>query len=300
MAAPARSAPPLAPSASVSPRGAEGRPHVCAGWAVAPQPIPYRAAIAEGATHVLVLRTRPDGTNLVRKQVRATPGRPRRPGVRRRVRRGVGRRQSSRSSSPTASSVARCGCRAWRSTWHSNATACRRPCKSGDRNGPARAGRRAAAAELAPEWPLGGPTPCSRPPARSAACGRKALGHGTAAGRCFGARARACGLAAPCVQVLYAEDVLRLNEGIRGEGAGAPPPHLLPIALQQGERGPAVDNLQTDAAELFHAVRCGFARAYEILRPPDAPFADGWSAALAAFPDEIIQGVLADQKAAVR
>jgi hypothetical protein len=32
------------------------------------EPIPYRAALAEGATHVLVLRTRPDGLNLVRKQ----------------------------------------------------------------------------------------------------------------------------------------------------------------------------------------------------------------------------------------
>ena len=32
------------------------------------EPIPYRAALAEGATHVLVLRTRPDGVNLVRKQ----------------------------------------------------------------------------------------------------------------------------------------------------------------------------------------------------------------------------------------
>ena len=32
------------------------------------EPIPYRAALTEGATHVLVLRTRPDGVNLVRKQ----------------------------------------------------------------------------------------------------------------------------------------------------------------------------------------------------------------------------------------
>ena len=38
------------------------------------EPIPYRAALAEGATHVLVLRTRPDGVNLVRKQ--ATLGYP--------------------------------------------------------------------------------------------------------------------------------------------------------------------------------------------------------------------------------
>ena len=38
------------------------------------EPIPYRAALAEGATHVLVLRTRPDGVNLVRKQ--ATLGQP--------------------------------------------------------------------------------------------------------------------------------------------------------------------------------------------------------------------------------
>ena len=40
------------------------------------EPIPYRAALAEGATHVLVLRTRPDGVNLVRKQ--ATLGYPNR------------------------------------------------------------------------------------------------------------------------------------------------------------------------------------------------------------------------------
>lgn len=31
------------------------------------EPIPYRSAVAEGATHVLVLRTRPDGTNVVKK-----------------------------------------------------------------------------------------------------------------------------------------------------------------------------------------------------------------------------------------
>ena len=36
------------------------------------EPIPYRAALAEGATHVLVLRTRPDGVNLVRKQAIVT------------------------------------------------------------------------------------------------------------------------------------------------------------------------------------------------------------------------------------
>ena len=33
------------------------------------EPIPYRAALAEGATHVLVLRTRPDGVNLVRERL---------------------------------------------------------------------------------------------------------------------------------------------------------------------------------------------------------------------------------------
>ena len=37
------------------------------------EPIPYRAALAEGATHVLVLRTRPDGVNLVRKQATLGP-----------------------------------------------------------------------------------------------------------------------------------------------------------------------------------------------------------------------------------
>jgi len=32
------------------------------------EPIPYRLAVREGATHVLVLRTRPDGVNVVRRQ----------------------------------------------------------------------------------------------------------------------------------------------------------------------------------------------------------------------------------------
>ena len=31
------------------------------------EPIPYRLAVREGATHVLVLRTRPDGLNIVRR-----------------------------------------------------------------------------------------------------------------------------------------------------------------------------------------------------------------------------------------
>ena len=31
------------------------------------EPIPYRSAVAEGATHVLVLRTRPDEVNIVKK-----------------------------------------------------------------------------------------------------------------------------------------------------------------------------------------------------------------------------------------
>ena len=38
------------------------------------EPIPYRSATSEGASHVLVLRTRPDGVNLVKKQSVSSEG----------------------------------------------------------------------------------------------------------------------------------------------------------------------------------------------------------------------------------
>mmetsp|Transcript_27280 Transcript_27280/g.45471 ORF Transcript_27280/g.45471 Transcript_27280/m.45471 type:complete len:520 (+) Transcript_27280:25-1584(+) len=151
------------------------------------EPIPYRAALAEGATHVLVLRTRPDGINVVRKQ----------------------------------------------------------------------------------------------------AIVEKLIAH-----RFFRRKMKLPRMAEHMWQqrhrILYAEDILRLNEGVMQLDTAAPTPHLLPIALQ---RGPSIDNLQTDATALYHAVRCGFARAYEVLRPPDTP-CDGWSAALEAFPDSILNELL--------
>lgn len=81
----------------------------------------------------------------------------------------------------------------------------------------------------------------------------------------------------------YAEDLLLLNEASAkllphetvtipwggdepaGPEAGV---RMLQVALQPGGgRAPEVSNLQTDAGEIFHAVRCGFARAYEVLSP---------------------------------
>ena len=72
------------------------------------------------------------------------------------------------------------------------------------------------------------------------------------------------------------------------------------MALQPGERGPEVSNLQTDAGEIFHAVRCGFARAFEVLAPlsqvegaAGASAVDGWAAAKETFPDSILDEVYA-------
>ena len=39
----------------------------------------------------------------------------------------------------------------------------------------------------------------------------------------------------PRHRVLYAEDILRLNEGVQNFDANASPPHLLPVALQARE-----------------------------------------------------------------
>jgi len=176
------------------------------------EPIPYRAALAEGATHVLVLRTRPDGVNLVRKQ----------------------------------------------------------------------------------------------------AIIEKLISHRFFR-RKLGLRRMAKHMEQQRHRVLYAEDILRLNQGASattvGEAAaaaaaaaaagatpGAPPsPQLLAVALQEGPRGPEVSNLQTDSAELFYAVRCGFARGFELLRPPELASRDAWDAACEAFPDATLEEVLAKQ-----
>jgi predicted acylesterase/phospholipase RssA len=167
------------------------------------EPIPYRAALAEGATHVLVLRTRPDGVNLVRKQ----------------------------------------------------------------------------------------------------AIIEKLISH-----RFFRRKQGLPRMAKHMEQqrhrILYAEDILRLNQGAsattdseaaEAAEAGEAAPQLLAVALQDGPRGPEVSNLQTDSAELFYAVRCGFARGFELLRPKGCTESDAWEAACEAFPDSVLEEVLAKQ-----
>jgi predicted acylesterase/phospholipase RssA len=142
----------------------------------------------------------------------------------------------------------------------------------------------------------------------------------------------------------YAEDLLLLNEASAkllpnesvtipwgvdepaGPGCGV---RMLQVALQPGGgRAPEVSNLQTDPGEIFHAVRCGFARAHEVLSPlaeggveGEGPRAagleaegavergpaatasdvrtgvcggvDGWAVAVQVFPDSILQQVQA-------
>ena len=118
---------------------------------------------------------------------------------------------------------------------------------------------------------------------------------------------------------IYAEDILTLNEGAAAMGAGrvaageaggasdggaaagaVPSPaggaSLMPVALQAGERGPEVSNLQTDASTIFHAVRCGFARAHELLTPLGEEAPDGWAVALEVFPDEALEEAVASIK----
>ena len=111
----------------------------------------------------------------------------------------------------------------------------------------------------------------------------------------------------------YAEDILILNAGAASieptalgnqggsdaaDGYGEVPlaAHLLPIALQPGERGPEVDNLQTDPREIFHAVRCGFARAYELLAPEEEAQPDGWRVATEVFPDTVLEAIVDEQR----
>ena len=96
---------------------------------------------------------------------------------------------------------------------------------------------------------------------------------------------------------IYAEDILTLNEGLSAPPPAEGAPQLLPIALQPGERGPEVSNLQTACAPLYHAVRCGFARAYDVLAPAGAP--DGWDVATEIFDDEILKEIEKKQKAPI-
>ena len=64
-----------------------------------------------------------------------------------------------------------------------------------------------------------------------------------------------------------------------------------------------MDNLQTDPRELFHAIRCGFARAYELLSPPGSESsnatAESWRVATEVFPDAVLDEVIARAKAKV-
>jgi len=107
----------------------------------------------------------------------------------------------------------------------------------------------------------------------------------------------------------YAEDILILNQGAASttptplgnqgganaaDGLGPLPlaAHLQPVALQPGVRGPEVDNLQTSPEEIFHAVRCGFAAAYDLLAPLDGTTPDGWRVAMEVFSDQVLDEVL--------
>ena len=67
---------------------------------------------------------------------------------------------------------------------------------------------------------------------------------------------------------IYAEDILTLNEGLSTPPPAEGAPQLLPIALQPGERGPEVSNLQTACAPLYHAVRCASRARTTCSRPP--------------------------------
>ena len=107
----------------------------------------------------------------------------------------------------------------------------------------------------------------------------------------------------------YAEDILILNQGAASttptplgnqgganaaDGLGPLPlaAYLQPVALQPGVRGPEVDNLQTSPEEIFHAVRCGFAAAYDLLAPLDGTTPDGWRVATEVFSDRVLDEVL--------
>ena len=181
------------PSGAAGPLGAPPEPYADA---MLYEPIPYRAALAEGATHVLVLRTRPDGVNVVKKQ----------------------------------------------------------------------------------------------------SAFEKLVGH-----RFFKRKMRLPHVADHMMEQkhrqIYAEDILTLNEGLSAPPPAEGAPQLLPIALQPGERGPEVSNLQTACAPLYHAVRCGFARAYDVLAPAGAP--DGWDVATEIFDDEILKEIEKKQKAPI-
>ena len=181
------------PSGAAGPLGAPPEPYADA---MLYEPIPYRAALAEGATHVLVLRTRPDGVNVVKKQ----------------------------------------------------------------------------------------------------SAFEKLVGH-----RFFKRKMRLPHVADHMMEQkhrqIYAEDILTLNEGLSTPPPAEGAPQLLPIALQPGERGPEVSNLQTACAPLYHAVRCGFARAYDVLAPAGAP--DGWDVATEIFDDEILKEIEKKQKAPI-
>jgi len=94
----------------------------------------------------------------------------------------------------------------------------------------------------------------------------------------------------------YAEDILVLNKGAASSDAADAEAELLPIAVQRGERGPEISHLQTDSAAIFHAIRCGFARAYEVLAPLEEEKPDGWSVACEVFPESILVEIQKQQK----
>ena len=125
----------------------------------------------------------------------------------------------------------------------------------------------------------------------------------------------------------YAEDILTLNQGAQGVKVHEMPcdsrgievgratdnsdgvqstkvggSYLMPVALQVGDRGPEVDNLNNDPATIYHAVRCGFARAYQLLdmTPPGESKRDSWDVALEVFPDRILEDIQAEHGSEAR
>lgn len=159
------------------------------------EPIPYRSAIAEGATHVLVLRTVPDGINIVRKQ-----------------------------------------------------------------------------------------SIVEKFIARRFFCGQMRMPH------------MAEHMMQQLHRITYAEDILVLNRGVASNGSANAETELLPLAVQRGERGPEISHLQTDSAAIFHAIRCGFARAYDILAPLEEERPNGWSVACDVFPESVLAEIQRQQK----
>ena len=94
-------------------------------------------------------------------------------------------------------------------------------------------------------------------------------------------------MALQCHKMIYAEDVIILNESNVETEEKESGTNLMCVALAPGN--PEITRMETRREVIFDGVKRGFARAYDALVEEESEIGRGWAVACEVFPDAILE-----------